>query len=57
MLRAGWRSSKTTAAGTPAGFIHRIAAHSSHLPPEAQYRSARTIVFKAACVPADCLES
>lgn len=27
MLRAGWHSSKTSAAGTPAGFIHHISAH------------------------------
>lgn len=56
MLHAGWHSSNTTAAGTPAGFVHCISAHFSQLPLGARYRSERLIAFKAACVP-DCLLS
>lgn len=50
MLHAGWHSTKTTAAGSPAGFVRRISAHFSHLRLEAAYRSERMAVFKGACV-------
>lgn len=58
-LHAGWHGSKTTAAGTAAGFIHCISATFFFPHPllEARYRSERMIAFKTACVPADCLLS